>query len=91
MKTLLVLASLVCLIGLPLTVSAQTQSTATPPAQVIPTTCISPFNGEPAQRVFCFADPCQVTRSCVAGAKCVSNFCGGCNALFFRGADFVTH
>lgn len=34
--------------------------------------------------VACFADPCSVT-SCPAfpNARCVSNFCGGCNAFFF--------
>ncbi len=88
MKTLLV--SLVCLIGLTLTASADSHSTAAAPT-LNPNACISPFNGQPSSVVFCFADPCQVTKSCVQGAKCVSNFCGGCNALFFRGADFVTH
>ena len=35
-------------------------------------------------RVYCFVDPCQVT-TCPAHpeAKCVSDFCGGCNARFF--------
>ena len=34
--------------------------------------------------VFCFADPCQVN-SCpnFPEAECQSNYCGGCNALFF--------
>ena len=35
-------------------------------------------------RVYCFVDPCQVT-TCPAHpeARCVSDFCGGCNARFF--------
>ncbi len=41
--------------------------------------------------VYCFADPCEVT-TCPAfpNAKCVSDFCGGCNARFFEGGKEVT-
>lgn len=35
--------------------------------------------------VFCFVDPCEVT-SCplFPDAKCISNYCGGCNAIFIN-------
>ena len=35
-------------------------------------------------QVYCFVDPCQVT-TCPAQpeARCVSDYCGGCNARFF--------
>ena len=41
--------------------------------------------------VACVQDPCQVT-ACpkFPKAKCVSNFCGGCNAHFFVGLKEVT-
>lgn len=32
--------------------------------------------------VRCFADPCKVTKPCVNNATCLSNYCGGCNAIF---------
>jgi len=34
--------------------------------------------------VYCFADPCQVN-NCPAypDATCISNYCGGCNAIFY--------
>ena len=34
--------------------------------------------------VRCFADPCTVTR-CPAypDARCLANYCGGCNAVFY--------
>lgn len=39
----------------------------------------------------CFIDPCQVT-TCAAfpHAKCVADYCGGCNAKFFLGTFEVT-
>ena len=35
-------------------------------------------------RVYCFVDPCQVT-TCPTHpeARCISDYCGGCNARFF--------
>lgn len=61
------------------------------------TTCENPVNGPegcpPGVPVGnCFADPCDVTQ-CHAfpKAKCVSDFCGGCNAKFFLGGKEVTH
>ena len=41
--------------------------------------------------VNCFTDPCDVT-SCnnYPNAKCVSNYCGGCNAQFFVDGIDVT-
>ncbi|GMH36055.1 hypothetical protein BSKO_03923 [Bryopsis sp. KO-2023] len=40
--------------------------------------------------VQCFADPCQVTQcDAFPNAKCVSNFCGGCNADFFVDGEKV--
>ena len=37
-----------------------------------------------SEPVNCFADPCEVS-SCPAfpNARCVANFCGGCNATYF--------
>lgn len=35
--------------------------------------------------VLCFADPCSVAPECNEG-KCVSNYCGGCNAEFYDDA-----
>lgn len=42
-------------------------------------------------RVNCFVDPCQFAK-CPAhpNAKCVSDYCGGCNARFFDGGKEVT-
>ena len=41
--------------------------------------------------VNCFVDPCQFAK-CPAhpNAKCVSDFCGGCNARFFEDSEEVT-
>ena len=41
--------------------------------------------------VKCFVDPCQFAK-CPAhpNAKCVSDFCGGCNARFFEDDEEVT-
>ncbi|GAB4820927.1 hypothetical protein N2152v2_007973 [Parachlorella kessleri] len=33
--------------------------------------------------VECFADPCTYT-TCIEGTTCVSNYCGGCNAICRR-------
>nr|XP_006817093.1 PREDICTED: uncharacterized protein LOC100376421 [Saccoglossus kowalevskii] len=40
--------------------------------------------------VYCFADPCRVTE-CPAypEAKCVANYCGGCNADFYVDGELV--
>lgn len=32
--------------------------------------------------VNCLADPCQVAKPCTTMDKCLSNYCGGCNAIF---------
>lgn len=32
--------------------------------------------------VHCFIDPCQVAECDVEGAECVSDYCGGCNAVW---------
>ena len=65
---------------------------ATSPEAVAATdSCVEPFSGKKNSSVFCFANPCVVTESCVAKARCVANTCGGCNALFFRSGEFVTN
>lgn len=33
--------------------------------------------------VHCFVDPCQVSTCDVDGARCVANYCGGCNAEWY--------
>ncbi|NEP00544.1 MAG: hypothetical protein F6K58_18100 [Symploca sp. SIO2E9] len=95
-----IIFSLICLVAIAfVTFAAPAGDAFAAPKPSAPTedvsipepTCIQPFTGEEGNPVFCFADPCSVTQNCVAGSKCVSNFCGGCNALFFRGADFVTN
>ena len=41
--------------------------------------------------VNCFVDPCQFAKCPAhANAKCVSDFCGGCNARFFEDDEEVT-
>eukprot|EP00128_Syssomonas_multiformis_P003632 Colp12_sorted_trinity150504_noHs@24800 len=44
------------------------------------------------QQVSCFVDPCQFA-SCPAkkSAKCVSNYCGGCNALFYDVYGYIVN
>eukprot|EP01084_Bolivina_argentea_P207928 354667_1 len=42
--------------------------------------CLDP-SGECQGSVLCFANPCQVTK-CDAAARCESNYCGGCHAVF---------
>lgn len=41
--------------------------------------------------VNCFVNPCQFAK-CPAhpNARCVSDFCGGCNARFFEDGEEVT-
>ena len=44
----------------------------------------------PLEEVNCFVDPCQFAE-CPAKptAVCKSNYCGGCNAVFYDGVDIV--
>ncbi len=74
-----------------LVIAASVVVAASPASMVAPDSCIGPFSGKQSSSVFCFANPCRVTESCVANARCVPNYCGGCNALFFRGSEFVTN
>ena len=55
---------------------------------IVPPSPTCPPNKPP---VNCFVDPCRFAK-CPAhpNAKCVSDFCGGCNARFFEDGEEVT-
>lgn len=38
--------------------------------------------------VNCFADPCSVTKCNESSVSCTSNYCGGCNAIFFNSSGY---
>lgn len=47
--------------------------------------CGASFCADGSEPVNCFADPCAVAR-CDGAVSCTSDYCGGCNAIFFDAA-----
>ncbi|XP_035671401.1 waprin-Phi1-like [Branchiostoma floridae] len=82
MKALLLAAVTVCLFGEALCCYGfPPQETTTPAPATTPAATPCPPG---VNEVFCFVDPCRFA-TCAAhpDATCISNYCGGCNAVFY--------